>query len=282
MKKIFFAVFFLMILTLSAKAQEMLFLGGYGYNQADSINKGDHTFIEARIMFDLLPQLRGGLYGSYVGYGNVKTDISILQGREWKYGISLDSWGGLTYSHSYYAWVNSGLKNTTDKYRESFYRSKTLTNEFFINTGLSITDDWQGWFGHHQLMITYQKPLGTPKITATWKDLPVTSTPYNKESFRLTWETGIKRIGKTLEFEPIIKAGYGHDFGREKNYYELGGGLGFGIYKDWYREIFKVTVFKRNDFKGEFENINSITPGGRICGEITFNASSLYQLIIKK
>lgn len=281
MKKIFFLALFFVTLT-SLSAQELIALGGYGYNQADSVNKGDFTFCEARLMFNLTENVRAGIYGGYVGYGNIKTNVSMLRGTEWKYGLSLDSYGGLTYSYSYYGWINSGLKNTVDQYQESYYRSKTLTNEFFVSGGLSVTDDWQGWFGHNQIMFDYQKPTSEPKVSATWKDKPVTSTPYNKESFRITLESGVKRFGSTLNIEPIIKLGYGHDYGRQKSYYEYGGGLGFGVYKDWYREIFKITVFQRNDFGAEFNNINSVTPGGRIGAEITFNAASLYKLITNK
>jgi len=279
MKKLFFLVLFAGALALNNNAQEVIALGGYGYSQADSVNKGDYGFAEARLMFPLSESFRLGLYGGYVGYGNKVTGTSILKGQELKYGISLDSYGALSYSYSYYFWTNAGLKNTSDNYQESYYKSKTLTNEIFVSGGLSITDDWQGFFGHNQLMFDYQRPIGLPKVTATWKGNAVTSAPYNKESFRINLESGIKRFGKVLNVEPIIHLGYGRDFGREKSYYELGGGLSFGVYKDWYREILKFSVFQRTDFNGDYNNINSQTSGGRLNIGVTFNASSAYQLL---
>lgn len=282
MKKCIFFVLFALA-AVSADAQEAIALGGYGYSQADPANKGEYGFAEARMMFRLKGNFRGGLYGGYVGYGNVVTETSVLKGRELKYGLSLDSYGALTYSYSYYAWINSGVKNVTDRYHESYYQSKTLTNEIFISGGLSITDDWQGWFGHNQIMFDYQRPIGTPKINATWKGNAVTDNkPYNKESFRITLESGVKRFGKTLNVEPILHLGYGKDFGRDRTYYELGGGLGFGVYKDWYREILKISVFKRNDFKDGYNDINSQTPQSKLNIGITFNATSLYRLLKNK
>ena len=233
-------------------------------------------------MFNLSEKFRAGFYGGYVGYGNIVTGTSVLKGTEWKYGLSVDSYGPLSYSYSYYFWTNGGIKNVNDQYQESFYKSKTLTSEWFLSGGISITDDWQGWFGHNQLMFDYQRPFGTPSIAATWKGNTVTSnTPYNKESFRFTLQSGVKRFGTVLNVEPIIHLGYGHDFGRSKSYYELGGGLSFGVNKDWYREIFKVSVFNRTDFNGNYNNINSLTPGGRLAVELTFNAASAYQLLFK-
>lgn len=281
MKKSIFLVLFALAMV-NANAQEVIALGGYGYNQSDSIHKGDYTFAEARLMFPLSETFRAGLYGGYVGYGNVATNSSVLRGTEWKYGLSMDSYGPLTYSHSYYFWTNAGMKHVNDRYQESYYKSKTLTNEIFVSGGVSITDDWKGWFGHNQLMFDYQKPLGTPKVNATWKGVAVTNnTPYNKESFRFTLESGIKRFGTVLNVEPIIHLGYGRDFGRDKNYYEFGGGLSFGVHRDWYREIFKVSVYKRTDFNGAYTDINSTTPGSKLNIGITFNASSAYKLLFK-
>jgi hypothetical protein len=275
MKKCIFFVLFALV-AVSAVAQEAIALGGYGYSQKSSTNKGEYGFAEARIMFKLKGNFRGGPYGAYVGYGNVVTGKSVFKGREWKYGLSLDSYGALAYSYSYYAWINSGIKNVTDQYHESSYQSKTLTNEIFISGGLSITDDWQGWFGHNQIMFDYQKPIGTPKITATWKGKAISDKPYNKESYRITLESGVKRFGKTLNVEPILHLGYGKDFGRDQNYYEYGGGLGLGVYRDWYREILKISVFKRNDFN----DINNNSQN-KMNVEINFNATSLYRLLVK-
>lgn len=267
----------------NTKAQEIIALGGYGYSQADSLNKGDFYFAEARLMFPLSEAFRVGLYGGYVGYGNKITGTSVLLGREFKYGLALDSYGPLSYSYSYYTWLNGGMKNTTDTYEEGFYKSKTLTNEIFFSGGFSVTDEWMSWFGHNQIMFDYQRPISLPKISATWKGNSVASSnPYNKESFRITLESGIKRFGTVLNFEPLIKLGYGQDFGRNKSYYEFGGGIGLGVYKDWYREIFKVSVFQRNDFNGSYNVINSQTPSGRLNVELTFNATSALALILHK
>jgi len=282
MKKLIFLVLFTLVMV-STNAQEVIALGGYGYNQSDSTHKGDYSFAEARIMFSLSDAFRLGFYGGYVGYGNLVTRTSVLKGTEWKYGLSMDSYGPLSYSYSYYFWANTGMKNVCDQYQESYYKSKTLTNEIFVSGGMSITDDWQGWFGHNQLMFDYQRPVGMPSITATWKGNTVTNnTPYNKESLRFTLESGVKRLGSVLNVEPIVHLGYGRDFGRSKSYYELGGGLSFGVNKDWYREIFKVSVFQRTDINGTYTNINSTTPGNRLAVEITFNANSAYQLLFNK
>lgn len=275
MKKLFFLVLFALAMT-RVSAQEVIALGGYGYSEASSLDKGDYGFGEARIMFPLSEKIRLGVYGGYVGYGNKITNTSILTGTEYKGGVSLDSYGALSYSYSYYGWVNTGYKNVTDNYRELYFKSKTLTNEIFVSGGLSITDDWKGWFGHNQLMFDYQRPFGTPKVTATWKGNAVNSAPYNKESFRINLESGVKRFGKVLNVEPIIHLGYGREFGRDKSYYEFGGGVSLGVFKDWYREIFKVTVFQRECF----DMVNA--PANRLNIGLTFNVASAYQLLRSK
>lgn len=275
-KKCFLFFVFLMMVTYSVKSQEIIALGGYGYNQSDSLNKGEYGFGEIRLMFPLTEALRAGLYGAYVAYGDLKGAPSVLVGKELKYGISLDSYGPLSYSFSYYAWVNTGIDNASDKYQETWYRSLTRTNLLFVSGGLSISDEWSGWFGHNQLMFSYQKPIGTPKVT-NWKGEALNSEPYNKEALRINLKTGIKSFGKIINFEPVIRAGYRRNFGENLNLYELGGGLRLGVNRDWNREVLELSVYQTDDFTSRSNY------GKRLNIELTLNATSLYySLKIKK
>lgn len=275
MKKKFFLFFvFLMIVTYSVKSQEIIALGGYGYNQSDSLNKGEYGFGEIRLMFPLTEALRAGLYGAYVAYGDVKGAPSVLVGKELKYGISLDSYGPLSYSFSYYAWVNTGIDNASDKYQETWYRSLTKTNLLFVSGGFSVSDEWSGWFGHNQLMFSYQKPIGTPKVT-NWKGEALNSKPYNKETLRINLKTGIKSFGKIINFEPVIRAGYRRNFGENLNLYELGGGLRLGVNRDWNREVLELSVYQTDDFTRS-------NYGKRLNIELTLNATSLYYSLTTK
>lgn len=285
MKKIFFLFLLAVFTAVAVRGQEVIALGGYGYNLVDSTNVGDFYFTEGRVMFG--NTFRVGPYASYVTYGNLRIGnnnslISLLRGEEIKAGLSVDNYGHLSYTYSYYFWLNTGMNWSKDAYQESYYKSLAKNNLLFLSGGFVINDDWKGWFGHNQIMFGYQKPVKSESI-ASWKDQFVSSTPYNKESLRITLESGVKRIGGNgLNFEPILKAGYGYEAGRDKSYYEFGGGIGLGVYRDWYREIFKIVIFKRNDFGEEFFSQNSLTPSGRLSGEIVFNATSLVKLLTTK
>jgi len=268
---------FLMALVLGASAQELILIGGGGLSKTDTVSTGNYGFAQARLMIPVTAGLRIGPYLGYVQYGGTelnKTPHAAFLGKEFSYGISFDSYGHLSYATSYYFWLNTGAKQVSDKFEDNLYKSDTKTKEFFASGGFFLTDDWLGWFGNNRIMFDYQKP-SSAKISATWKGSAVTSTPYNKESLRLFLESGVKRFGNenSLNVEPLIHLGYGQDFGRSQNYYEIGGGLDLGLFKEYYRDVLKVKVFYRKDFSGQIP--------GTLCGELVFNASSLIQAIRK-
>ena len=268
----------LVLSQLKAQAQEVIGVGGYGYNQTskDFNETGDYFFGEARLMLKLKENFRVGPYLGYVVYGN-ETPISDSSGREFKYGVSVDSYGPTKNLNQYYFWNSLGLKSVRDNYSESLFDSETKTNLIFLEGGLSFARRNYGWFSHHQGTWSYQHPVGKEKIEATWDGNSVSSEPWNKQSLRLTLESGVINFGgKVLRAEPLLKVGYGHEFGREMSYYEYGGGFALGIYKRWYREIFKVTVFKRQDFKKIEGN-----PSGRLNAELVLNVTALTGLIYK-
>lgn len=263
---------------LRAQAQEVIAVGGYGYNQTgDDFNEtGDYFFGEARLMLKLKKNFRVGPYLGYVAYGN-ETPISDFSGQELKYGVSIDSYGPTKNLNQYYFWNSLGLKNVRDNYSESLFDSETKTKLIFLEGGLSFARKNYGWFSHYQGTWSYQHPVGKEKVAATWDGNSVNSEPWNKQSLRLTLESGVINFGgKVLRAEPLLKVGYGHEFGREMSYYEYGGGFALGIYKNWYREIFKVTVFKRQDFKKIEGN-----PSGKLNAELVLNVTALTGLIYK-
>lgn len=245
---------------------ELMAIGGAGYNSRENFG-----FIEAKLMFKALGSLRIGPYLGYTQYGSEGfSPKNALLGREFKYGLSLDSYGFWTDNLSHYFWLNTGLKNVRDHYEEKYYDSQTKTNLIFLSGGLSLSNETRTWFSHNQLMIDYQKPIGEASISATWKGKPVKSKAYDKESFRTTLESGIKRfyIGNRINFEPIIHLGYGENFGSSNSYYEYGGGIGFGYFKDWYRDIIKVKVFYRDREIGD-DRLNS---------EVVLNLTNLVKI----
>jgi len=263
-----------------AQAQELIGVGGYGYNQtAKNFNEtGNYFFGEARLMFPVNQEknFRVGPYLGYVAYGN-KTSISDFSGRELKYGISVDAYGPTKNSNQYYFWNSLGGKRSSDNYSENLFNSDTKTNLIFLEGGISFARKNYGWFSHHQGTWSYQHPVGKEKVSAQWNGKTVSTEPWNKQSLRLTWESGVINFGgRVLRAEPLLKVGYGHEFGREMSYYEYGGGFAFGIYKNWYREILKVAVFNRQDFK-RVEG----TPSGRLNAEVVLNVTALAGLIYK-
>ncbi len=269
----------LFFVTTQISAQEVIAVGGYGYNKTEQNfhENGNYYFGEGRLMIRTSSEsnFRVGPYVGYVGYGS-QNPASNFKGSELKYGLSMDSYGAMGYSRDYYFWNTIGGKYATDRYHEGKFDSKTTSNLIFVEGGLSLSDNYQGWFGHNQLMWNYQHPVGKQKLAATWEGKPVDSEPWNKQSVRLVLESGIKNFGGKVRFEPLIKVGYGHEFGRQMSYYEYGGGFAFGVHKDWYREILKVTAFQRQDFK-EVEG----KPSGRFNVEVVVNATALVGLITK-
>ncbi|MFZ2310481.1 MAG: hypothetical protein WAW11_02970 [Patescibacteria group bacterium] len=285
MKKIVFFVLFFAF-TWSVSAQELIMLGGAGLQKTDSTSKTNYGFVQARLMINMAGNFRIGPYLGYTQYGSkelYKTPNPALLGKEWSTGLSIDQYGHITYSRSYYYWINTGVKFVRDHFRDNLFDSRTKTNEFFISGGFFVTDDWQDWFGNNRIMAEYQKPFASA-VLATWKGEELTNIkPYNKESIRIFGESGIKRIGKPdgVNIEPLIHLGYGRDFGRDRNYYELGGGISLGLFRDYYRDILKVKCFMREDFNGSYLNVNSLTPNS-LCWEFVFNASALVKVIRKK
>jgi len=284
MKKtiIFFVLFFSFILGVSA--QEIIVVTGGGMQKTDTLQKGNYAFVQARLMFAIAGNLRVGPYGGYTQYGAnefYKIPNPALLGKEWSYGLSVDVFGPLAYSFSTYFWVNTGIKQVNDRFKDQDFESTSLTREWFVSGGLFLTDEWKGWFGNNRLLFDYQKPI-KESVVATWQKEPIKGAkPYDKESFRINLESGIKRFGNKVSAEPLIHLGYGQDFGRQKSYYEIGGGFDFGTFKDWYRDIVKVKVFWREDFKGKQLAIGSQTPGGAICIEGVFNLSSFFYALKK-
>ncbi len=277
-KLIVFLVLFFVALS-SASSQELIVVVGGGMQKTDTVSTGSYAFAQARLMFPIATNFRIGPYLGYTQYTSndlTKTPNSALLGKEFSWGASVDNFGSLSYSYFYYWWTNFGIKQVSDEFRDgqAQFKSNTKTNSWFVSGGLMITDDWKGWFGNNRFMFEYQKPLKS-QIAATLNGEAIKGLkPYNKESFRLNLESGIKRFGEKVSIEPLIHLGYGRDFGRSKNFYEIGGGVDLGVFKDWYRDIVKVKVFYRQDFASQYSAANKV-PAGVICGEAVFNITSL-------
>jgi hypothetical protein len=273
MKKIiFFVLFFAFVL--GVRAQELIVVGGAGLQKTDSTAQGQYGFIQTRLMIKMAGNFRMGPFLGYTQYGAVqsyKTPNPKLLGEEFSYGLSFDNYGSLNYTHSYYWWINTGGKSVRDKFQDGLFKSYTKTTEIFVSGGVFVTDEWQSLFGNNRLMFEYQKPFKS-NMVATWNKESVKNLkPYNKESVRIYLESGVKRFGKKFNVEPLIHAGYGRDFGRSKDYYEVGGGIDIGVFKEWYRDLLKFKVFWRDDFNSTYLDVNSRTQGGSICFEIVAN-----------
>ena len=245
---------------------EFIAIGGGGYNNKETVSREGFGFIEGRLMCKIFNGLRLGPYLGYTQYSTKGINPkSASLGKELKYGLSFDSYKLLNTTWSYYFWLNAIFDNSRNHYQEGFYEEKTKTNLVSFSGGFSIADELHGWFTHNQLMFDYQKPVGHPKIDATWKGNKISDAKaYNRESYRFTLESGIKRfyLGKKTNFEPLIHLGYGKNFDSNQDYHELGGGIGFGFFKDWYRDIFKIKAYWRNkqpDSRLNFEAVLNIT-----------------------
>lgn len=265
-------------LVASAQKPELIVLGVAGYNKTNVVSEGNFGAAQVRLMIPVFPQLRIGPYLGYTKYTStelIKTPHPFLMGEEFSYGLSFDSYGHLSYSYSYYAWINGGIKNVKDNFNDGTFKSVTKTNEGFVSGGLFITDDWQGWFGNNRIMFDYQRPLNSD-VTATWKgELVKDVKAYNKESYRFVAVSGIKRIGKgSINFEPVIHLGYGKDCGRTSynTYLEYGGGIEFGVMKDYYHNILAIKAFQKS-----YTNAEKV-----FCVEVVFSPSSLIQGLRKK
>lgn len=279
-KKIIFFAFLLCIIW-SVSAQEVIVVGGAGYQQRKDISKTNYGFAEGRLMINLTEAWRFGPYLGYVQYGSneiYKKPNPASLGKEFEYGLSFDNYGPIGYSFNHYFWTNIGLKDVRDRFEEGEYASRSNTREWFVSGGFFLTDEWKGWFGNNRLMWSYQKPI-KENIRATWQNTPLTGIkPYDKEAYRLTLESGIKRWGGAVTFEPLLHLGYGQNYGSKQQYYEIGGGLDLGIFKEWQRDILKVLVYQRT-FNGTGNN--NMTSYKAVCGEVVFNVSAAYYALRK-
>ncbi len=275
---------FLLILLLSTvvgSTQELLIQGGGGFSKKDSVQTGNYGFGQIRLMFG--SGVRVGPYFGLTKYGSTelyKNPHSASNGTELSYGLSLDFYGPITYSYSTYAWINTGFKTASDKYNDGTYKSLQKTNGIFLSGGWFVTDEWSGWLGNNRLLFDLYFPLKST-ATATWKGDAVDGViPYDKKSIRLVLESGIKRFGNGVQIEPLIHLGYGNDFGRQKNYYEIGGGIDLGILNVWYRDILKLKVFWRQDFKDQSQLLKT-TGGGTTVVELNLDVTSFIRAIKK-
>ena len=273
---------FLFFVAWSVSAQELIVVGGGGYDKKKDISKTAYGFIDSRLMINLTEQWRFGPYLGFVQYASVETykkPTPSSSGKELEYGLSIDNYGPIGYSMSHYFWINTGFKSVKDNFKEGNYNSNARTNSWFFTGGFILTDDWQGWLGNNRLMWFYQKPV-KEEVKATWQNTPLPNIqPYNKESFKLTLESGIKSFGERITFEPLIHLAYGQTFGNQQQYYDLGGGLSFGIFKEWNRDIIKLIVYERH-----FDGIKNNTQENikkSLGGEAVFNLTAFIKALKK-
>lgn len=254
--------------------QELIVLGGGGYNQVANTAWSDYAFGEARWMFGR--RLRIGPYVSYVAFNGeevYKNPKGQYKGKELSLGGSLDSYGAFNIRNTYYTWLTVSYRTIEDYYQENYFASNTKTEGVGIILGYFVTNNRQDWFGNHKLMLSGFIPTKA-EVTGTWNGETINNLkPYNKQQCRGTYEIGLKRFGNKIDFEPLLHAGYGYEWGRDRKFYEIGTGFDFGIFKDWYHEIFKAKMFWRQDL--------SATQQYGWQAEVTMNLTQLLQSLKK-
>lgn len=251
-------------------SQELIVLGGGGYSEVSDVSWSDYAFGEGRWMFGR--RFRVGPYVSYVAFNGeeiYKNPNGKFAGHEVNLGGSLDSYGAFNLKNSYYAWLNVSYRDARDSYKENCFASETKTEGVGIFFGYFVTNNRQKWLGNHKLMLSGFVPI-TAEVTGTWDGVEITNLkPYNKQQCRGTYELGLKRFGNKLDFEPLLHAGYGYEWGKNRQFYEIGAGFDFGIFNDWYHEVFKTKIFWRQD-------LTANQPSGWQA-EFTMNLTQLFQ-----
>ncbi len=241
----------------TAMSQELIGLAGGGLMKSPEI-QGDYEFVEARMMFGLAPSFRLGPSGQAAWfYWNQADNFS--RGHNFSAGLSIDGWNRETRLLSHYFWLNGWYRWSKDQGANADgYESWQEDRLISLSGGLKFTNILDSWFGDHLLMAEYQCPLKPGKKVAYYRDLPVLySPPYDKERVRIVYENGIKHVpflmgNKELHFSPLIHFGYDWTAGDNRSAYEIGTGIYFGWYRDWYHDLFKVKAFYRGDL-GTFE-----------------------------
>jgi len=260
MKKTMILIFLLLAFALGerAAAQELIGSAGAGYFwsvKTPDPTIGNYEFVEAKLMFG--HKIRYGPLANYtwVYAKQSKETPYYYKGRFYTLGLSFDTWGSVLH-RNYYAWANPGIRWDYDRGATLGYHSWQKDKLFILQTGLRLTNLGSDWLGNSLFMAEWQKPLAKGKNRfSTDPEIIKEGIPYEKGAFRLVYENGVKKFSfsikeRQIRFEPILHLGYGWEKTYDRKYYEYGGGFAFSYFKEWQRELFKIKVYRRQDFGG--------------------------------
>ncbi len=246
MKKIIF-LFLLLVVTGRGITQEWITVVGASYKTGSDI-RGDYEFVETRLM--LGNQFRVG------PYFNATWAYQVCQGYYWQgrnltAGFSLDFWGqGFRYGH--YAWLNTGYRWSVDRGSDGKYQSWQRDGLLALNGGFRLNSLWLGWFGNHLIMAEFQTPLKSA-ITATYQgDTIANANPYQKTSWRLGYENGIKQFPiylarREIRLEPLLSLGLSYQQAEKRQFLDYGIGLSVGVMTNYYHELGKIKISRCHD-----------------------------------
>lgn len=259
MKRVIFLVLLLIGMiggTVKTPAQEIISVAGGGIFRSQGL-AGDYEFAEARVMFGG-KNIRIGPVAN-VTWVYLVDNGYYYKGMNWTTGISLDNWSQGQLNR--YNWLNLGYKHSYDRGATTQFMSWQRDNLMSIQAGLRLNRDIyeRSWFGNNLLIVEAQFGLtpGEAILRLAGEDYK-SIAPYKKGQIRISYEKGIKQIplrqikASEVDFEPLAHLGYGFESGNQRSYLEYGLGLGFGLFRDWYHDIFKIKAFMRHDL-GTFE-----------------------------
>lgn len=257
MKRMMIFIFLLLALALEGKAQELIGIAGGGFFRnikTDYKASGDFEYVEGRLMFG--HKFRYGPMANYTWvYLNQDRDNFQYKGRFYTLGLSVDNWGKAV-GISYYFWINSGVRWSYDRGASHSYHSWQDDRLFLVQGGLRLTKLFNDWLGNSLFIAEWQRPIkkGDARYSVT-PGIVRAGTPYEKESFRLVYENGIKKFPifvkkREIRLEPIIHLGYGLEKASDRQFIEYGGGFAVGYFKEWHHELFKIKAFRRQDLGG--------------------------------
>ena len=280
MKKNIFFVFCLALMAggTAVKAQEIIAVAGGGIFRAEGLT-GDYEFAEARAMFGKNIRIgpMGGITWCYLHDGNY-----FYKGRIGTIGLSFDNWAQGQWNR--YVWLNAGYRHTYDRGATNTFATWQRDNLISLQTGMRFSRDIseRAWFSNTLIIIDGQFGIksGEAIIQLSGEDFKALD-PYKKGGVRITYENGIKQIplrrikNSEADFEPLIHLGYGYEAGSGNNYLEYGLGLGFGLFRDWYHDLFKVKAFMRHDLGNYTMGEGQIGTSNRLQVEVVCNLLNL-------
>lgn len=257
MKKIYL---FLLVLLLGSGASAQALLGTFGAQFPRGHNLvGDNEFIEARLMFGSGSVRFGPVFNGAWSYFRTLQSNDVWyynRNRDLTAGISFDSWKRRDRTDRY-LWVNTGvqLSNNHGWDANYFYQADQQDVSLYLWGGVKLSDPvYGGWFTDNQVMFEALQPLKKGQVNAVYKtDTLWDAEPFNKQRMRLSLESVVKPIDvfaarRQMRINPFVCLGYGWETGSRRQFYEYGFGVSIGAMDDWYREWFKIQLFKRSNF----------------------------------